>query len=204
MTAYSLKDNKRFQKVHKMLRGIIYIVIYLVLLSGLCLLGDEYESLSKKIIKNINEKKQRLLIASLYLLSAIIIFLPGGVDTSIRERIILKQESAQKSPTGYLCYDCKKPAKKSQRYENKTKLYFCEDHWPPPKRVSIHARADKGEYDLLAWFFFLGLYFINYFRVLVHLLSKGRFFTPGHQGAFWAVTVPPLIWIISKIHQPFG
>jgi len=165
------------------LRALLIIFIAIGALTGLNFLIEKIEGIN--IFKKLNVKQIRLLITSIWILSAVVLIAPGGVISQIGIAGDRLKTTLETSPTGHICYTCGKAASHSATYGSGNVLYFCDKHWPPPRTVSATARASKGLNPTFALIVVLSLYGINYLRVFIHLLSSGKKFKPSLKGALW-------------------
>jgi len=150
-------------------------------------------------MKELNKDKKFIFIILMWIISAVIIFTPYGVMSQIKYARIRADKLMQQSPYNRLCYKCSRPAMYKQTYELSTH-YFCEKHWPPPESLSWNPldyifKPEKGLDSLFVIILVLLIYLSNYFRVIVHFLSKRQRFKLTISGSIWAVVGALIFWI---------
>ena len=182
--------------------AVAVLCIVFTVLGGIHKLIEEVSTMG--ICSRLSPERLRFLLAGLWALSAVVIFVPGGVVSQIRSVGDRLQHVLNESPTGYICHMCGRVGTHSQGYGSGTVLYFCDSHWPPPSTVSGTASAGKGMSPTFSLVTVLGFYGINYFRVLVHVITKGRQFEPSLKCALWGAVGSLLlvVWFATR-HRDF-
>ena len=96
-------------------------------------------------------RRNRVLIATIWLAGIAMVVIPGGVITQIWRASESFDERVAASPLGKLCYACGQPAVQFAEYTDGSVRYFCDRH-PPPQQARATSAGDKGSKGLNPYF----------------------------------------------------
>ncbi len=131
----------------------------------------------------------------LWAFSAVILFGPFGVLSQLYREHQQNQQKLSQSRYKALCQICEAPATHKARYSNDETYYFCDKHWPAPKKLTGSGGPDtKGFRPIIVMVLVLSIYVPNFYRVIVHTFSRGRKYNITKKGAIVGIVGTIVIW----------
>ena len=131
----------------------------------------------------------------LWVFSAVIFFGPFGIVSQSYMKYKHNQQKLSQSSYHALCRICNSPATHKANYSNNKTHYFCDKHWPAPKKLTGSGSPDTTGFDpIIAMVLYLSIYVPNFYRLIVHKFSGGRKYKITTKGSIIGVVGAILIW----------